>query len=123
MSNILCSFVGQGLFFGGSAVDNHGIVILDQIMNTASTALLCITTAVDCCALDGSADWFDPSDTVISTSASNNVSQVKGRHYADLRRNIGGEEGLYRCDIRLSVGATRSSFYVGVFTIENGIIR
>ena len=112
------------MFFDGSAVDNHSIVTLDEIMNTTSTALLCITPAVDCCTAPGSADWFSPSGSVISTLImTSDVYQVKGSHYADLRRSSGGEEGLFRCDIRLSIGADPSCFYVGIFESGNGIIN
>ena len=31
-------------------------------------------------------------------------------------------EGIYRCDIRLSAGATHTSFYVGVYLAGKGII-
>ena len=112
--------VAQGLYFGGSAVDNHGIVTLDEIMNTESTALLCITPAVDCCTAPGSADWFSPSGSVISTATSSATYQVKGSFYTNLRRSSGGLEGIYRCDIRLSVGAASTSFYVGVYRSGDG---
>ena len=39
----------------------------------------------------------------------------------DLRRSSGGVEGIYRCDIRLSAGAARTSFYVGLYLAGSGI--
>ena len=117
----LTILVIQGLYFGGSAVVNHGIVTLDQITNTASTALLCVTPAADCCTLAGSGDWFSPSGSVITTSTSSATYQVKGSFFVDLRRSSGGVEGIYRCDIRLSAGAARTSFYVGLYLAGSGI--
>ena len=108
--------VTVGIFFGGSNVINHGIVALDQIRNTPSTALLCVTPASDCCTDPGSGDWFGPSGAVITNSTSlSDMYQVKGSSYVDLRRNSGGVEGIYRCDIRLSSDAALSSFFVGVY--------
>ena len=105
----------HGLIFNDSPVFNHGIVTLDQIMNTALTALLCVTPAADCCTLAGSGDWFSPSGSLVTTSTSSATYQVKRNFFVELRRNSGGVEGIYRCDIRLSAGAARTSFYVGVY--------
>ena len=111
----------QGLYFGDSAFVNHGIVILDQITNTASTALLCVTPAADCCTVAGSADWFSPSGSVVTTSNSSDTYQVKGNFFVELRRSSGGVEGIYRCDIRLTEGAAHTSFYVGLYLANSGI--
>ena len=113
--------VTQGLYFDGSGVINHGIVTLDQIMSTASTALLCVTPAADCCTVAGSGDWYSPSDSVVTTSTLSATYQVKGSFFVDLRRSSGGVEGIYRCDIRLSAGAARTSFYVGLYLAGSGI--
>ena len=110
----------QGLVFNDSPVFNHGIVTLDQIMNTVLTALLCVTPAADCCTLAGTGDWFSPSGSVVTTSTSSDTHQVKGNFFVELRRNSGGVEGIYRCDIRLSAGAARTSFYVGVYQTGRG---
>ena len=110
----------QGLIFNDSPVFNHGIVTLDQIMNTVSTALLCVTPAADCCTLAGTGDWFSPSGSVVTTSTSSITYQVKGNLFVELRRSSGGVEGIYRCDIRLSAGADRTSFYVGVYQAGRG---
>ena len=110
----------QGLIFNDSPVFNHGIVTLDQIMNTALTALLCVTPAADCCTLAGSGDWFSPSGSVVTTSTSSATYQVKSNLFVELRRSSGGVEGIYRCDIRLSAGAARTSFYVGVYQSGRG---
>ena len=110
----------QGLYFGGSAVVNHGIVKVDQIMNTASTALLCVTPAADCCTVAGSGDWFSPSGSVVTTSTSSATYQVKGNFFVELRRNSGEVEGIYRCDIQLSAGAAHTSFYVGLYLAGSG---
>ena len=112
----------QGLVFNDSAVINHGIVTLDQVMNTASTALLCVTPAADCCTLAGTGDWFSPSGSVVTTSNSSNPYQVKKNLFVELRRSSGGVEGIYRCDIRLSAGAARTSFYVGLYQAGHGKI-
>ena len=112
--------VTEGLFFSGSRVINHGIVTLEQIMNTPSTALQCVTPASDCCTDPGSGDWFGPSGAVIATSTSSDMYQVKGSSFVDLRRNSGGMEGIYRCGIQLSSGAALSSFFVGVYRAGNG---
>ena len=112
----------QGLVYNDSAVINHGIVTLDQIMNTASTALLCVTSVADCCTLAGTGDWFSPSGSVVTTSISSNTYQVKRNLFVELRRSSGGVEGIYRCDIRLSAGAARTSFYVGLYHEGHGKI-
>ena len=111
----------QGLYFGGSAVVNHGMVMLDRIMNTTSTALLCTAPASDCCATAGSGDWFSPSGSVVTTSTSSVTYQVKGSFFVELRRSSGGVEGIYRCDIPLSAGAAHTSFYVGLYLAGSGI--
>ena len=114
--------VTQGLNVGGNAVVNNGIVILDQILNTASTALQCVTPAADCCTIAGSGDWFSPSGSVVTTSTSRDTYQVKGNFFVELRRSSGVVEGIYRCAIRLSAGAARTSFYVGVYQASNGTV-
>ena len=109
------------LYFGGNAVINHGIVTLDQIMNTASTALLCVIPVADCCTVAGSGDWFSPSDSVVTITTSSDIYQVKGNSSVELRRNSGGVEGIYRCDIRLTAGAAHTSFFVGLYLAGSGI--
>ena len=112
--------VTRGLNFGGNVVVNHSIVTLDQIMNTASTALLCMTLAADCCTTAGTGDWFSPSGSVVTTSTSSDTYQVKRNFLVELCRNSGVMERIYRCHIRLSAGAARTSFYVGVYRAGNG---
>ena len=90
-------------------------------MNTASTALLCVTPAADCCTVSGSGDWFSPSGSVVTTSTSSATYQVKGNFFVELRRNSGEVEGIYRCDIQLSTGAAHTSFYVGLYLAGSGI--
>ena len=126
LTSSLPILVTQGLYFGGNAVVNHGIVALDQIMNTASTALLCVTPAADCCTVAGSADWFSPNGSVVTTSTSSATYQVKGNCSVDLRRSSGGmvvgaSQGIYRCDIRLLAGAAHTSFYMGVYLAGSGM--
>ena len=111
---------GHGLNFNDSAVVNHGIVILDQIMNTTSTALLCVSLSADCCTATGSGDWFSSNDSVVTTNTSSDIYQVKGNFFVELHRSSGGVEGIYRCDIRLSAGAARTSFYVGLYQAGHG---
>ena len=113
--------VTQGLYFGGNGIVNHGIETLDHIMNTASTALLCVTPAADCCTVAGSGDWFSPSGSVVTTSTSSATYQVKGNFFVELRRSSGGVEGIYRCDIPLTAGAAYNSFYVGLYPAGSGI--
>ena len=115
--------VTQGLYFGGNGIVNHDIVTLDQIMNTASTSLLCVTPAADCCTLAGSGDWISPNGSVATASTSSATHQVKGSFFVGLRRSSGGVEGIYRCDIRLSAGAAHTSFYVGLYPAGSGIKR
>ena len=127
LTSSLPILVTQGLYFGGSRVVNHGIVALDQIMNTASTALLCVIPAADCCTVAGSGDWFSPSGSVVTTSTASATYQVKGNCSVDLRRSSGGmvvvgaSQGIYHCDIRLSAGAAHTSFYVGVYLAGSGM--
>ena len=90
-------------------------------MNTASTALLCVTPAADCCTVAGLGDWISPSGSVVTTSTSSATYQVKGNFFVELRRNSGGVEGIYRCDIRLSAGAAHTSFFVGLYLAGSGI--
>ena len=111
---------GPGIFFGGNPVVN-GIVALSDISNTTSTALQCVTQIPDCCTTHGSGDWISPSGAGITTSTSSDMYQFKGKSHMDLLKNVGGMEGIYRCDIRCSPTAALSSFYVGVYETGNGI--
>ena len=110
----------EGVSFNGSRVVSHGIVTLDKIMNTSATALVCLTPAQNCCTAPGSGDWVSPSGAVVATSTAASIYQSRGNSSLELRRNSGGEEGIYRCDVRLSAGAALSSFYVGVYQDGSG---
>ena len=114
--------VTQGIYFNDSEIVNHGIVTLDRIKNTAPTAVVCVTPATDCCTSPPQAvGWYGPDSAKVALSSSSDVYYTRGDSFVDLRRNGGGMEGLYRCDIPLMTGdLVLSSFYVAIYQDGNG---
>lgn len=114
---------GQGLFFDGDRVNNHGIVTLDLITFTTSRALICATVAANCIE-SCSGSWFDPNGTMITTKTWKPMYQFRGILYTVLHREVHpfgnsrdtAVEGLYYCDF---AGSVQSRFYVGLY-IEKG---
>ena len=114
--------IGDGLFFKGMMVHNHGIVTEGEIGTSPSTAVQCLTTVADCCTGSdtNTGDWFQPGGNMVTDStASSGIYQVKGAGYVDLQRNSGGTEGIYRCEIGLTGG--EETYYVGVYSSGNGV--
>ena len=105
-------------------VPNHGIVTREDIGTSASNAVQCQTTVADCCTDSdtNTGDWFFPGGGMALTDISRNMYQVKRSGNVQLRRNIKGPEGIFRCDIIGSTGSEeiRETYYVGVYSSGNG---
>ena len=119
-SSILCIHIAYGLFFNNDVVPNHGIVTLEDIGTSTSTAVQCQTTVADCCTDSDThtGQWFFPDDSTVSTTTLTSIYQVQGQGYVNLQRNSGGAEGIYRCAIG-PVGSGEM-YYVGVYSSGNG---
>ena len=112
----ICSSIGDGLFFNNVMVPNHGIITLEDIGISVSSAVRCHTSVADCCTDSDNytGQWFFPGGGTVSTTASSRLYQVKESGYVGIQKSSGGAEGIYRCEIGLT--ESEETYYVGVYS-------
>ena len=82
-------------------------------------ALFCMTNLTG---VDGSVrgDWYFPNGTaVFSTHNNSEIHKTGGEMVVRMNRRRGGEEGIYRCEIPVSMNLNQT-IYVGVYTASSG---
>ena len=100
---------------------------LEDIGQGNDTALLCMTNFTACCRPSCTGEngptlgkWFLPNgNKVLDTSALGFFYTTRGYMVVRLHRKIGGEEGIYRCEIPDSMNVTRT-LYIGVYSAGSG---
>ena len=80
-------------------------------------ALLCILTGVNDSA---SGDWYFPDGTsVFSTHNDSDIYGTRGQMMVHLYRRRVGVEGIYYCEIPVSINVTQT-IYIGVYSTSTG---
>ena len=116
----------------GTPYQNNSNVTLEDI-GEGDDALLCITNQTACCVPpyaggNGSVfgNWFFPNGTRVPSDIVNETSGEEWNFYRDrgqmvvrMNRRRGGEEGIYRCEIPISMNVTQT-IYIGVYSISTG---
>ena len=92
-------------------------------------ALLCMTNFNACCQASytetGSAlgNWYFPNRTRISVNVTSeeqrDIYDTRNQSVVRLNRRSGGVEGIYRCEIPVSMNVTQT-IYIGVYTSRSG---
>ena len=92
-------------------------------------ALLCMTNNAECCARDQSpgevtlGDWYYPNGTGASNMGEGlDFYRNRGQSVVRLHRRRGGVNGIYRCEIPVSVtpSVVNQTIYIGVYTPSTG---
>ena len=82
-------------------------------------ALLCITNLTG---VNGSVrgDWYFPNRTrVLSTNNDSEIYGTRGEMVVRMNSRGDGEEGIYHCEIPVSMDVNQS-IYIGVYTTSSG---
>ena len=96
-----------GVLLRGHLYANNSIVSLDNIDNTDSRALLCITNNSQCCNINNG-NWYSPSSTLTGYDVSRGPGVVR------LKRSNGTPQtGVFRCEI--SIHDLAYNFYIGLY--------
>ena len=102
-----------------------------------SNALLCLTSLADCCRRFETyhhvplGDWFFPNGTAVPNTIINIINGVniiwkfyrnRGPSVVRMLRREGGVDGIYRCEIPVSLGPpiVHRNIYIGVYTASSG---
>ena len=138
---VLFPFLGAAdvrLSLNGTAYQNNSLVTLENIGDSDTLALLCETDLTACCrsgdtptGINALGDWFFPNGTAVPNRIIDKVNGVniiwkfyrnRGPSVVRMLRREGGVEGIYRCDIPVSVGRpiAYQNIYIGVYTASNG---
>ena len=100
---------------------NNSIVSLEDIGEGNVTALRCITNFIACCKPPYTGGkWFFPNGTEVPSSGEQwDFHRTRGQSVILLNRRRGGVEGIYRCEIPVSMNVMQS-IYIGVYTAGTG---
>ena len=98
-------------------------MILEDI-GEGHDALLCVTNQTTCCVppYAGSpiGNWFFPNGTrVPSSGAQWGFHRTRGQMVVRLLRRRGGAEGIYRCEIPITLNIIQT-IYIGVYSLSTG---
>ena len=119
-------FTGVWFSFRGTTYQNNSCVALEDI-GEGDDALICVAnlTASD---FTGSSlrNWFFPNGTRVPSRTANHTSgeqwdfyRTRGEMVVTLNRRRGGDDGIYRCEIRDSTNVIHT-IYIGVYTVGSG---
>ena len=103
---------------------NNSIVTLEDI-GEGYDALLCITNQTACCQpsyTGGSAlgNWFSPNGTRVPSPGNQwDFYRTRGQMVTSLHRRRGGVEGIYCCEIPVTMIVTQT-IYIGVYSASTG---
>ena len=108
----------------GTKCQNNSCVALEDI-GEGDNALLCMTNLTACCRRPYTGEngpplgsWFFPNGTRVPSSGFLGVYRTGGHMVVGLNRRRGGEEGIYRCEIRDSMNVTQT-VYIGVYAANS----
>ena len=111
----------------GIPYQNNSIMTLENIGEDDDDALLCVTDLTACCQPPGNgfglANWFSPNGTKIPNETVSgeelDIYQTRDQMVVRMHRRRGGEEGIYRCEIPISMNVTQT-IYIGVYSASTG---
>ena len=117
----------------GTTYHNNSLVALEDIGESDSTALLCVTDLTACCQPSDNGqfghvigNWFFPNESSVPSDLVNETSNLRWAFYRSrgqmvvlLHRRRGGVTGIYRCKISDTMNVTQN-LYVGVYTNNTG---
>ena len=115
---------GVQFSLNGTIYKNNSLVTLENI-DDGHNSLLCITNLTACCGrsyTNGSAigNWFFPNGTRVPSSGVKwDFHRTRGQMVVNMRRRIGGEDGIYHCVI-LDAENVNQTIYIGVYTASTG---
>ena len=103
---------------------------LEEIGDNWDDALLCVTDLTACCRGGALGDWFFPNETQLPNTIPffNDMPnpwdfyRSRGLSVVRLNRRRGGVNGIYRCEIPVSVAPSvvYQNIYIGVYTTSSG---
>ena len=102
----------------GTRYQNNSIVTLTDI-GEGNYALLCMTNLTGV-SRSVRGDWYFPDGTrVLSTNDNSEIYGTRDQMAVRMNRRRGGEEGIYHCEIPVSMNVTRT-IYIGVYNTSSG---
>ena len=127
---------GAGVRFSlrGTTYQNNSVVTLENIGDSDSLALLCVTDLAACCRrpYTGSngpplGDWSFPNRTGVPNSDIDGQGLMwdfyrnRGQRVVRMIRRRGGVDGIYRCMIPVSAGPSivYQNIYIGVYATNS----
>ena len=106
------------LSLNGTTYQNNSIVTMEDI-GEGNEALHCMTNLTG---VNGSVrgDWYFPDGTgVLSTNDGSEIYRTRGQMVVCMNRRRGGEEGIYHCEIPVSMDVNQT-IYIGVYSTSSG---
>ena len=139
---VFSSISGVRFSLRGTTYQNNSLITLEDIGDGGVNALLCMTDLADCCrsgdtpsGIGALGDWFFPNGTAVPNmiigfvdggfSGIPIISEFyRNREFRVVRMNRrrGGVDGIYRCEIPVSLGPpiVYQNVYIGVYTASTG---
>ena len=128
---------GAGVRFSlrGTTYQNNSLVTLEDIGDSDTLALLCMTDLAACCRRPYTGtngpllgDWFFPNETGVPNSDIDGQGLMwdfyrnRGLSVVRMIRRRGGVDGIYRCMIPVSAGPPiiYQNIYIGVYATNSG---
>ena len=97
----------------GTRYQNNSIVTMEDI-GEGNDALLCMTnlTSVN---RSVRGDWYFPNGTTVFST----LKRIRDQIAVRMNRRGGGEEGIYHCEIPVSMDVNQT-IYIGVYSTSSG---
>ena len=140
--NGITSFPDVRFSLRGVTYQNNSLVTLEDIGEGDGDALLCLTDVTACCrggdtptGISALGNWFFPNETAVPNFLLGFVGgglsgtpviwkfyRNRGPSVVRMHRREGGVDGIYRCEIPVSLGPpiVYQNIYIGVYTASTG---
>ena len=127
---LISSIPGAGdvwITLRNTTYQNNSNVILEDIGDELDDALLCMTNQTVCCQPPYTGnmgpvlgDWYFPNGTEVSSvGVHSDIYRTRGQMVVRLHRRRGGEGGIYRCEIPVTVNITQTAV-ISVYSASTG---
>ena len=131
-------FPGVRFSHNGTTYQNNSLVTLEDIGEDDDDPLLCLTDLTTCCrgsdtppGTGALGNWFFPNGTAVPNKFIDIINGVdiiwkfyrnRGPSVVRMNRREGGVDGIYRCEISVSLGTpiVYQNIYIGVYTASTG---
>ena len=130
---VFLSIVAGNVWFSlrGTTYQNNSLVSLENIGDSDTLALLCMTDLAACCRSPHSSalgDWFFPNGTAVPNSDIDGKGLMwdfyrnRGLRVVRMIRRRGGVDGIYHCVIPVSAGPPiiYQNISIGVYAANDG---